>query len=248
MSNKLLGSDLNALYNLTESMDLIGGFRWVQMQESLSFTGETAALPNAPLASGFYNFKDSFRTSNNFYGPQVGLKAHYDVQGWHFRGFAKLAVGCMHQKVHIAGKSQTSDGNLFYMTKNTGNDVLPGAVFAEPTNSGSHHRNKFALALETGVNLSYQFSSCFEVGVGYNFLWLNQLFRPGKQIDRKINPTQTALAEASRDSVGIGPDKPVPFGSSTAAPLPTGAKAPKSKHRSTDFWAQGLVVSLLLKF
>jgi hypothetical protein len=137
---------------------------------------------------------------------------------------------------------------LFYITKNTGNEVLEGGLFSEPTNLGSHRRDKFAVVLETGVNLSYQFSHCFEIGFGYDFLWLNQLVRPGEQIDRKINPTLTALAQASRDSAGVGPDKPIPFGDSASASLPMGPQRPKFKHRSTDFWAQGLAVSLNFKF
>lgn len=253
ISSKLLGSDVNASVNLISScgfkMDFIGGLRWVQLEESLSFIGKTAALPNAPPSViGFYNFKDSFKTNNNFWGPQVGLKADYNADRWLLKGFFKVALGCMNQKAKIQGKSQTSNGNLFYMTQNTGSEILTGGVFTEPSNHGTHHRNAFAIAIETGANLSYKFSDCFEIGLGYNFLWLTQVFRPGNQIDRKINPSQTVLAEASRDSVGIGPETPIPFGTPAAAPLPTGPKKPKFKPRSTDFWAQGLTVTLNLKF
>lgn len=252
MSSKLLGAELNSLVNWINTsefkLDLLCGFRWVQLQESLLFRGKTDALPNAPIAAGFYNFKDNFKTNNNFYALQIGLKADCRMDKWCFNGVAKLALGYMDQKVRIDGKSQTLDGNLFYMTKNTGDEILGGGIFSEPTNRGSHPHDKFAVALETGVNLSYQFSHCFEIGVGYNILWLNQVLRPGDQIDRKINPTRTALAEASRESVGIGPDTPVPFGDSAAAPLPTGPRRPKFKHHSTDFWAHGLTISLNLKF
>lgn len=251
-SNKLQSVDLNTIVNLVNGygcrIDFIGGFRWLQLKESLFFMGETAALPDAPIASGFYNFRDSFGTDNNFYGLQIGFKANYNIDRWLLKGFSKLALGCINQKVRIDGTSQTSNGNLFYMTNNTGNEVLAGGIFAEPTNRGSHHRNDFGVVLETGINLSYQFSSCFEMGVGYSFLWLNQSFRPGKQMDRKINPTRTALAEASRNSVGIGPDEPVPFGDSAAAPLPRGPKRPEFRPHHTDFWAQGLNINLNFKF
>jgi len=251
MTNQLMGSELNALANMISHcgfrMDCLGGFRWLQLKESLVFMGETAADPDAPF-TGFYNFKDNFRTNNNFYGPQIGFKANYHVDRWLFQGFAKAALGCMNQQVKIHGKSQTSDGNLFYLTKNTANEVLSGGLFSEPTNQGSHHQNKCAVVLETGANVSYQFTNCFEMGMGYNFLWMNQLFRPGKLIDRKINPTRTMLAQASRDSAGVGPDTPVPFGVPAAAPLSMGPERPKFKRRSTDFWAQGLTVSLKMMF
>jgi|688.fasta_scaffold25378_6 hypothetical protein len=252
MSSKLLGFGLDArvkwISKCNFDMDFIGGFRWLQLQESLVFMGKTSALPNAPIASGFYNFKDIFKTYNTFYGPQMGLKLNYNVNRWFFKGLAKIALGCMNQKVRIKGNSQTSEGNLFYETKNTGNEVLAGGVFAEPTNHGSHYRNAFAVVCETRIDLTYKVLQCIDVNLGYNFLWLNQVRRPGKKIDRKINPTRTSLAQASRNSVGIGPDKPVPFGSSAAAPLPIGPERPTFRHRRTDFWAQGLTVSFNLKF
>lgn len=251
LSNKLLGLELNTLINLANKdsfkIDFIGGIRWLQFTESLTFSGKTAALPSAPF-TGFYNFKDTFNTNNNFFGLQIGFRENYTINKWLLKGFAKVALGCMNQHVRIKGRSQTSNGNLFYMTKNTSQEILAGGIFAEPTNSGSHNRNAFAAILETGINLSYQFSNCFEIGLGYNFLWLNHLCRPGEQIDRKINPTRTALADASRNSVGIGPDMPVSFGDSAAAPLPRGPKRPKFKHHQTDFCAQGLAVNLYLNF
>lgn len=252
VTSKLQGSELNVLATMIDrcsfSIDVLAGIRWLQLQESLSFVGKTAALPNAPIAEGFYNFKDSFSTNNNFYGPQFGLKANYKIDRWLLKGFAKIALGCMNQSVRIHGKSQTSDGNLFYMTKNTAHEVLAGGIFSEPTNQGTHHHNRFAIVCEANINIAYQFTHWFELGVGYNFLWANQLLYPGKQIDRKINPTRTSLAQASRRSVGIGPDTPIPFGESASASLPTGPKRPHPKHRSTDLWAQGLIISFNVKF
>jgi hypothetical protein len=250
-SSMLLGAEVNTLYNLISScnfkIDVLGGFRWLQLQESLHFTGKTVALPNGS-ESGFYNFKDSFKTYNNFFGAQMGLKGLWSQDCWLFKGFAKAALGCMNENVKIEGKSQTSNGNLFYMTRNTGNQILRGGIFAEPTNRGSHHRDQFAVVLETGASLSYLLTDSFEIGINYNFLWVNQLSRPGKQMDRKINPTQTALAEASRETVGIGPGTPIPFGEATAAGPVVEPKRPKFKHQASNFWAQGLAINVIFNF
>lgn len=251
LSSQLLGSEINTKINLQNrshfGIDCIGGFRWLQLQESLSFVAKTNAIPGS-AESGFYNFKDSFKTINNFYGPQIGLMGDYCVDQWFFKSFIKMALGCMSQKEKINGKSQTSDGNLFYMTKNSGNEILHGGLFSEPSNRGSHYHNQLAVVLESGTRLSFYLSPCFEIGLGYNFLWLNQVLRPENQIDRRINPTRTVLAEASRESVGIGPVQPIPFGEPTAASLPTGPERPRPKHHNTDFWAQGLTVTIDLKF
>lgn len=250
-STQFQGSELNAFIRLVDNytflVDFIGGLRWLQLQESLSFRGQTAAVPNS-MESGFYNFRDSFKTNNNFFGVQGGVKAAYSMGKLRLVGFTKIAVGSMIQKVSIRGVSQTSSGNLFYLTQNTAEEVLSAGILAEPTNKGSHHRNAFAAAVEAGIQMFYSFSECLEIGLGYNFLWTSPLFRPGDQIDHKINPTRSALAEASRSTVGIGPDIPIPFGVPQAAPLPRESKAPKFKHHTTDFWAQGLTIGVCLKF
>lgn len=247
LSSQLLGSEINAKINLKNkscyNIDCIGGFHWLQLKESLSFEGKTEAVPGS-AESGFYNFEDSFKAVNNFYGPQIGLKGEYRIGKLLLNGFAKLALGCMNQGADIKGKSRTSNGNLFYMTKNSGNTILNGGLFSEPGNRGSHYHNQFAAVLETGVSLSFYISTSIEIGLGYNFLWLNQVLRPENEIDRRLNPTQTVLAKVSRESVGVGPATPIPFGEATAASLPIGSERPKFKHRSTDFWAQGLTVTI----
>lgn len=250
-SIRLQGAELDALIKRVDNskflLNFIGGFRWLQLEESLSFIGRTAAVPNS-MESGFYNIKDSFKTNNNFFGGQVGVKAACSTKMWRFTGVTKVAVGLMNQNVGVRGRSQTSNGNLFYLTHNTETEILNGGIFAEPTNQGSHCRNVFAAAVEAGIKMFYRVSSCLELGVGYNFLFASSLVRPGDQIDRKINPTRTALAEASRASAGVGPDTPIPFGESQPASLPKGPKYPKFKPHTTNFWIQGLTIDAQLQF
>jgi len=252
ISSRLQGVELNAIINFanlsTISFDFLGGFRWLQLRESLSFAGQTAALPNSSIAEGFYNFRDGLLTNNNFFGAQIGLKACYSREKFGLMSFAKVAAGPMNQNIRIRGTSRTSDGNLFYSTKNTANRFLSGGIFAQPTNHGLQRQSCFAAAFEAGTKLFFRLTESFEIGLGYNFLGVTSIARPGDQIDRKINPTRTALAEASRESVGIGPTVPVLFGSSAAAPLPFGSKRPKVKRCLSNFWVQGLTISLDLKF
>jgi hypothetical protein len=238
VTSHLLGSEVNIKKSF-RSIDGLIGFRWLHLQETLSFSGRTSALPDS-MESGFYNFKDSFKATNNFYGPQIGINCDYHLQKWSLKSFVKLAVGVCSQKETIKGKSQTSNGNLFYMTNNTGNQVLNGGVFAEPTNQGTHHHHPLAILLETGAKIAYHFTPCLDLSVGYNFLWLNKVVRPEKMIDRKINPTQTALAEASRESVGVGPVVPIQFGEAKPASLPVGEKRPKAKHHIQIFGLKAL--------
>ena len=68
------------------------------------------------------------------------------------------------------------------------------------------------------------------VFAGYTMLYTNNVVRPGKQIDRSINDTQ---------SVAISEDP--------AARL-AGPARPSFKFNGSDFWAQGVNVGLEYKW
>ena len=66
--------------------------------------------------------------------------------------------------------------------------------------------------------------------VGCSFLYASNVARPGDQINRNINPTQT---------VSYGNDPPV---------TPVGAAQPTFNFNTTDFWAQTLSIGLAYRF
>jgi hypothetical protein len=63
--------------------------------------------------------------------------------------------------------------------------------------------------------------------VGYDFLYWNQVVRPGNQVDRNINLSQSAV-----------------FGSGTLS----GPATPAPLFGRSDFWAQGITFGLELRF
>jgi hypothetical protein len=88
----------------------------------------------------------------------------------------------------------------------------------------------FAVVPEVGLNIGYQITSWASVFVGYTFLYTNNVVRPGNQINRNINPTQsTAITE-------------------DPAPQSQGPAQPSFKFNSSGFWAQGINVGLSLRF
>lgn len=251
VSSFFQGAELNATFGVLSccefQVDGIFGFKWIQLEESLRFKGDTESVFTGPLS--FYNFKDHFKTLNNFFGGQLGLRARYCFQNWHLFGSLRVALGVNNQEVEIQGVTHTSDGNLFYATKNSAELFIPGGIFAQPTNHGSHNRQELSTIVETSLKGCYNICSQWELSVGYTFLWVNNMVRPGNQLDRKINPTTTALAGASRETLGVGPDTPVPFGGDAqAAPNPSGPKDPKVLIKKTNFWLQGLTLGLTYKF
>ncbi len=251
LSTQFQGAQLNALYQVAKwrlfQVDTQAGFRWLQLKEELKFQAMTHTAPGAPFSSAFANTKDRFRTDNNFYGGQAGISGRYASRHFDVKAALQVGLGAMLEAIHIHGSSQTSNGNLFYATKNTANETLKGGIFAQRTNIGTHHRAVFAAAIDTNLQANIKVSRHLELGAGYSFLWISALARPGKQIDRKINPTLTALAEASRETVGTQL-APTPFGMPGPAQPPQGAKRPHFSLKNCNFWAQGLTASITARF
>lgn len=251
ISSQFQGAQLNGIYTIVKRhlflLNAITGFRWLQLKEHLKFRVSTHTVPNFPFGFSFADTKDSFKTDNNFYGGQIGIGAGYTSRRFDLKGVLQVGLGAILEAIHIRGSSETSNGNLFYETKNTANETLKGGIFAQKTNIGTHHRHVFAAVVDANIQASLKVLRYLELGAGYSFLWINALARPGKQIDRKINPTLTALADASRETVGTQ-QAPTPFGMPGPAQPKQGAKKPEFSLKNSDFWVQGLTVGVTARF
>jgi hypothetical protein len=227
LSNNLLGAELNGTWALAASgpwrVDLLGGFRWLRLHETYTFTTSSPLIP--PFPQDVWNTSDQFATTNNFYGPQLGVRARFDWNRFFTSATLKFALGAMVQSADISGSFVSNDFNDFGAPQ-----TFAGGYFALPTNIGSYSRTVFAVMPELGLGIGYQITSGASVFVGYTFLYTNNVVRPGNQISRTINPTQ---APAISENPG--------------APL-QGPAQPSFKFNSSDFWAQGLNVSLAFRF
>ncbi|MBS0649396.1 MAG: BBP7 family outer membrane beta-barrel protein [Verrucomicrobia bacterium] len=252
LRSRLQGVELSGLYRLINKesfqLRLLGGFFWFQLHEKLFLKAETHAAPGASFGHAFYNTADRFHTTNNFLAGQFKIDTRYQTHKWYLQAALQGALGAMLQEAKIKGSSETSGGNLFFLTKGTASKVLPGGIFAEPSNSGTHQRNPMAWGFETKIRTGFEITKNIDVHLGYTFLWLSKVLRPGDQIDRKINSTGTALANASRATVGTGPGPIPPDGPAAPAPAPTGPKRPKDRFKSATFWVQGLDFGIQFNF
>lgn len=252
LKSELQGAELNTFYRSLRRehfvLDWIFGVRWIDLHEKFLFKARTHAASGSSFGNAFYNFKDRFETTNHFLAGQVGMDARFKTKRWHLDALLKGELGATLEKLEIHGSSRTSGGNLFFLTEGTANETLAGGVFAEPSNRGSRKKSRFAWGIESKIRAGVDVTKTLELHLGYSFLWISKVLRPGDQIDRKINSTRTALADASRATVGVGPG-PVPFGGApAAAPLPRGSKRPKPLFKTSSFWAQGLDVGVEFHF
>ena len=198
-------------------LDVLGGYRYLNLSEGLHITEDLVALravPQAGIGVGDrIRVTDRFDTRNQFNGGQFGLAGEYRFGRLYVGGSVKLALGDMHQVVNIHGGTQITPAMGGAPT------VFNSGLLALSSNSGTFSRDRFAVVPEGTLKVGYQINNNLRAFVGYNFLYVSSVVRPGDQIDRVLN---TNLIPPFTPNAPAGPPRPlVPF-------------------KATDFWAQGL--------
>lgn len=190
-TNRFGGGDINLLYNLYRvngwTVNLLGGYRYLQLDESLTITANSDlfvtttysdnmgnVLATAPPGSSV-NVIDQFGTRNQFNGGQIGTQIQYQHWRFLFSGTAKLAIGDTCEVV-------TADGSTTVFPVNAAPVPLTGGNYVT-MQSGRYATNRFALAPQGQLKIGYQFTPCIRGLLGYDFLYLSSVARPGKQID-----------------------------------------------------------------
>jgi hypothetical protein len=217
-SSRMWGIEGNGLHNVVVGcnyrVDLLGGFRYLQLDEGLTIGEDLLVPPNSPEAAGtHFLVQDDFGTRNHFYGGQLGTREEFHRGRWSLDVLTKVALGVSNESVAVKGNTQiTSPGGP--------PQNFVGGLLALPTNIGNYHRDSFAVVPEVGVSVGYQVTSHLRAKLGYTFLYWSSVARPGNEVNRMINPTQ------------LPPNTLV------------GLAQPAFLFKSTDFWAQGINAGL----
>jgi hypothetical protein len=194
--------------------DFLVGYRHLQLDEALAVTENLTVLT---AGGGAFALTDRFSAKNAFDGGQIGWDAEFRRNRWFLDLKTKIALGNVHQTVNIAGATVITDPALGVRT-------FAGGLLAQPTNSGQFSRNRFAWAPEVGVNVGYQLTDHLRAFVGYDFLYLSSVVRPGNQVDFAVNSNQLA------------------------PPLAGGPARPAFAFHGSDFWAQGINFGLEFRY
>lgn len=223
-NTRFQGAELNAIANSWQSPNarlvLLGGFRYLRLDEGMTLaTTQTDPLV-IDFPGQFVNTLDQFSTRNNFYGGQLGGRLRLNRGRFFLATTAKVALGVNNEAVIVNGSTNTNTGPGFLTPIPT--TTVPGGIYAQPTNISQQSHDRFAVVpeftLQFGVNLTRHVSAF----VGYNFLYISSVARPGNQIDRTINSTQLTSFTGVPTGPLAGPPRPSPH------------------FQSSDFWAQGV--------
>jgi hypothetical protein len=231
IASQIQGLEVNPFVNLYSAANFrlqgLVGFRFLSIHESLTFL--TEGIDNGGPAGhqgDFLNTIDTIDTKNHFYGAQAGIRGGYTFGRLDVVATSKVALGNMWQEADIGGLTATTHAVVpgFGVL-----GVFPGGAFAQPTNSGVHRENRFAIVPEGDLTVGYRIASWLRATVGYSFLYASNVARPGPQIDRGINLTQIPIQQA--------------FGV-----LPTAPARPEFFFHESDFWAQGISFGLEFRY
>jgi hypothetical protein len=228
LSRNMTGAEINFVRPCDREgslqLDFLGGMRWFNLSENFTFTTSSPFIP--PQAADIWQTTDRFEARNNFYGVQGGIRARWQRERFSADGGLKLGIGATVQKVDVDGFLLTNDFNGLGSTTQR----FAGGYFALPTNIGSHTRAVFGILPEANVNVGYRITDWLSVSAGYSFLFTNSVARPGEQVNRNINPTQSVSWTGELD------------------PKLKGAAEPSFDVHGSSFWAHGLNAGLTFHF
>jgi hypothetical protein len=218
------------------SVNFTFGYRYFDLDEQLSIYQATQFLgANGPVYTGSHpaagvsangplaglQIDDRFRTRNQFSGVEFGIDGEWCF-GPIFVGLTpKVAFGTNRQTVDV-------DGATTFVGQ-TGNTLtVPGGLFAVGGLLGHNTVSRFAVLTDITGKVGVQLTAGCRVTVGYNFLYLNTVARPGLELRETVSPRFVPASQA--------------FGSTS------GPAAPFPANDRTDYVAHGIVLGLEFRY
>jgi hypothetical protein len=160
-------------------LDILGGFRHLSLDESLSIAERDAA--DGVISS------DRFGTRNRFFGGELGLDMDIHSGPWSLDLYGKAALGADCTRVNANGTTLVA-----------GQAHLGGLVVSA-AHSGHWDRDVFAVVPEFGINGAFELMSNLRITAGYAFLYLSDAARPAEQADALRRAGQAAFPAKTSD-------------------------------------------------
>jgi hypothetical protein len=205
--------------------DATAGARYLDLDESMTISdtsrlqagGLTTFAGGVVAAPGLTLVSDRFFARNHFTGGTLGGRFVFDYKALSVTLSGSVALGGNVQTVNI-------DGDTTLLTATTPPAVVRGGLLTTVSNISRNEMTEFAVVPEVGVKVCYCLTSWLKASLGYNVIYINDVVRPGDQVDRTVN-----LA-------GV-PTSPT-FG------MPGGPARPAPRFDGTSFTAHGLSLGL----
>jgi hypothetical protein len=208
---------------------LRAGFRYIDLddeilvQQSSTPLGAVSIPFNGNIAvtnPDSVRVTDSFRTHNQFLGPQFGFDSVWRLGKLNIDLDAKVALGDTRQEITVNGTSETISGGR---TTN----LVQGGLLANSANIGHYSRDAFSAIPEIELKLEYRYSPNVTLFASYDALIWGDVATAGEQVPSAVDITR------------------VPTNRFFGAP---GGVTPGFTMGHGDFVSQSMHVGVLLKF
>jgi hypothetical protein len=217
----LWGADVEAVWRCFDrgglmTIDYLSGFRFLSLEESLVIDDFAAALANGVVDFNGQQFRqpavtflqDRFSTTNRFYGWTSGFRVNANYEAITLGVTGKLGLGNMRQQIRVDGSTGFIGG------ANPNLQTTGGAFYATGANSGKFNHDEFSVLPELAMNLSVQVTRCLTLNLGYSYLSVTKVVRPGDQLSPFVN--STLIPTGQNFGAHFGPQTPgLPFATST---------------------------------
>jgi hypothetical protein len=186
-SLRLWGAEATGVVSLFRgsSLEMFGivGFRYLDLSETFNLNCDIEGVSGQYVnQSGVVS--DTFQTRNHFYGGIIGLRSRYSFDRLSFDLTGRVALGSNYEVQNVWGAFTS----INYPTPlTTGSE----GVFAQPANEGRRSGSRFAVVPEVQLKLGYAVTPRLRATLGYDFLYMTNVLRPGDQIDRNLPKGQT---------------------------------------------------------
>jgi Putative beta barrel porin-7 (BBP7) len=148
---------------------------------------------------------DSFRTHNEFFGPQAGFDTSWRLGRLVFDIDAKLGIGDSHQEVTINGTSETISGG-----KST--NLVQGGLLANSSNIGHFTRDAFSVLPEIELKVEYRFTPTISAFASYDALIWQDVSTAGEQIPGVVDVTRVPTNRFFGSTGGVNPGPSITHG------------------------------------
>lgn len=173
------------------------GFKYFNLNEMLvvsdrvtNLAGGQSSFNGRALGLGaLTGVTDSFDASNDLYGGQLGARFGFDRNRFFFDMTTKLGLMHNHQVLVASGGTGVLAPPVFRRAT-----TAPLGLLVGPFNARRESQAAFAIMPEVNLQIGYQLTNRMSIFLGYNFLYISSVVRPGDQVDRRVN---TAMAPSS---------------------------------------------------
>jgi hypothetical protein len=155
------------------------------------------------------NIADKFSVTNHFNGADFALRGQARWGMFSLTTTGRVAVGNMHETLRVRGVTSFVNNDL----QQAG--YAFGGLYANSTNIGNYSTDKFTVIPELNVSLGINVTRSLSLFVGYNFIYIDNVIRPGNQLNPVINPATIPFSAT--------------YGNATTTPAP-------AKLVQSDFW------------